>query len=563
MDPVTIASIVPVTTAGIIVGLITSVCYDLIKKSLSRAIKPTFSKIYYETIDELTHKYENIDRLSFNVFFGDERVSEEVNKFKEGKEIDFKILTNEFKRFFDEDEIYVDPETVLNDFFRTLELKMEKVPELKEKLEKQYLRDLKNDHGVLKADHEDLIEGQDEIKDLITDFKIEELIEKNKDDPASLMAILKKIQKPLNTDLLYATKLSVDESGLSVSYHPRSQEALEKATLHGTLKIKPQEENGKIITFGDMLKEAQKTRTPMTFDKDSIIEFSVFKGDKPIIPVNSKEKLDSLTITPEPFPKPRPVKIFIPDTHVGFDYALLGVIESDGTKIKLSSVDKNRPPKFTFSLDLETKKGQFNFEVNYQTANVSQAFNCERFLRELKQKKEIAVKYLETDKIGFKAVIGDLPIELEDDVYYESLKDLSYIQEKAMKIIPCPTELSNKDIWDIKEIREIIENGRTERHFSEICFKIKKQRLKRFLNGFKDNKVVSNMKFNINDVEGMIFGVKMPLGSCAYKLPPVELTKPVDEIEKDAENVLDEDFIKISLHPVINKPCIMVFEKWS
>ena len=550
----------PVTIIG---GLITSACYDLIKKSLSRAIEPTFSKIYYETIDELSHKFGNIDRLRFDAFFRDEKVNEEVNKFKEEHEVDLKILTNEFKRFFDGEEINVDPETVLNDFFRTLELKMEKVPELKEKLKMQYLGDLKNDHGVLKADHAKLNDSIAELKDSITDFKIEELIEKNKDDPASLMAVLKKIQKPLNTDSLYATKLSVDESGVSVSYHPRSQEALEKAPLHGTLKIKPQEKNGKIITFGDMLKEAQRTRTPMTFDKDSIIEFSVFKGDKPIIPVNSKEKLDSLTITPEPFPKPRPVKIFIPDTHVGFDYVLLGAIESEGTKIKLSSVDKNRPPKFTFSLDLETKKGQFNFEVNYQTANVSQAFNCERFLRELKQKKEIAVKDLETDKIGFHADIGDLPIELEDDVYYETLKDLSYIQDKTMKMIPCPTELNNKDIWDTKEIREIIENGRIERRFSEISFKIKKQGLKRFLNDFKDNKVVSNMKFDIKDVEGMIFGVKMPLGSCAYKLPPVELTKPVDEIEKDTENLLDEDFIKISLHPVLNKPCIMVFEKWS
>ncbi len=547
----------------LIAGLITSACYDLIKRSLNKVIAPTFSKVYDETIDELSQKYENIDRLCFDAFFRDEKVNEEVNKFKEEHEVDLKMLTNEFKRVFDEEEINVDPEIVLNDFFGTLELKMDGVPKLKEELERQYLRDLKNDHGVLKADHAELKDSIAELKDSITDFKIEELIEKNKDDPASLMAILKKIQKPLNTDSLYATKLSVDESGVSVSYHPRSQEALEKAPLHGTLKIKPQEKNGKIITFGDMLKEAQKTRTPMTFDKDIIIEFSVFKGDKPIILVNSKEKMDSLTITPEPFPKPRHVKIFIPDTNVSFDYVLLGVIESDGTKIKLSSVDKNRPPKFTFSLDLETKKGQFNFEVNYQTANVSQAFNCERFLRELKQKKEIAVKYLETDKIGFKAVIGDLPIELEDDVYYESLKDLSYIQEKAMKIIPCPTELSNKDIWDIKEIREIIENGRIERHFSKIGFKIKKQGLKRFLNDFKDNKVVSNMKFNIKDIEGMIFGVKMPLGSCAYKLSPVELTKPVDEIEKDAENLLDEDFIKISLHPVLNKPCIMVFEKWS
>lgn len=475
----------PVTIASIIVGLITSACYDLIKKSLNRAIEPTFSKIYYETIDELSHKYENIDRLCFDAFFRDEKVNEEVNKFKEEHEVDLKILTNEFKRFFDGEEINVDPETVLNDFFRTLELKMEKVPELKEKLEMQYLRDLKNDHGVLKADHEDLIESQDEIK-----YSIGEL-------------------KDQITDL--------------------------------TLKIKPQE------NFEDMLKRgAQKTRTPIIFCKDSIIVFSVFRGDI----------LDF-------FPKPRPVKIFIPDTNVGFDYVLLGAIESDGNKIKLSSVDKNRPPKFTFSLDRETKKGQFNFEVNYQTANVSQAFNCERFLRELKQKKEIAVKDLETDKIGFHADIGDLPIELEDDVYYETLKDLSYIQDKTMKMIPCPTELNNKDIWDTKEIREIIENGRIERRFSEISFKIKKQGLKRFLNDFKDNKVVSNMKFNIKDVEGMIFGVKMPLGSCAYKLPPVELTKPVDEIEKDAENVLDEDFIKISLHPVLNKPCIMVFEKWS
>ena len=546
----------PVTITSIIVGLITSACYDLIKRSLDKIIEPTFSKIYYETIDELSDKYE-IHRVYFDVFFGGERVKEEANKFKERhEEIDFNILIDDFKCLFDEKEINVDAETVLNDFVSTLERKMERVPELKGKLEMRYLRDLK-------SGQRDIIERQDKTIDLITDFKIEDLIEKNKDDIPSLMAVLKKIQKPLNTDPLYATKLSVDESGVSVSYHPRSQEALEKAPLHGTLKIKPQEKNGKIITFGDMLKEAQKTRTPMTFDKDSIIEFSVFKGDKPIIPVNSKEKLDSLTITPEPFPKPRPVKIFIPDTHVGFDYVLLGAIESEGTKIKLSSVDKNRPPKFTFSLDLETKKGQFNFEVNYQTANVSQAFNCERFLRELKQIKEIAVKDLETDKIGFHADIGDLPIELEDDVYYETLKDLSYIQDKTMKMIPCPTELNNKDIWDTKEIREIIENGRIERRFSEISFKIKKQGLKRFLNDFKDNKVVSNMKFNIKDVEGMIFGVKMPLGSCAYKLPPVELTKPVDEIEKDAENLLDEDFIKISLHPVLNKPCIMVFEKWS
>lgn len=553
MDPV---------TSALIVGLITSACYDLIKKSLGRVIEPSFSKIYYETIDKLSHDYENIDSLRFDAFFRDEKVNEEVNKFKERNDVDHEILTNEFKRFFDEEEINADPETVLNDFFRTLELKMEKVPELKEKLEMQYLRGLKKDHGVLKADHAELKDSIAELKDSITDFKIEELIEKNKDDPASLMAILKKIQKPLNTDPLYATKLSVDESGVSVSYHPRSQEALEKAPLHGTLKIKPQEKNGKIVTLGDMLKEAQKTRTPITFDKNRIIDFSVFKGDKPIIPVDSKEKLDSLTIVPEPFPKPRHVKIFIPDTNVSFDYVLLGVIESDGTKIKLSRVDKNRPPKFTFSLDLETKKGQFNFEVNYQTANVSQAFNCERFLRELKQKKEIAVKYLETDKIGFKAVVGDLPIELEDDVYYESLKDLSYIQEKAMKIIPCPTELSNKNIWDIKEIREIIENGRIERQFSEICFKIKKQGLKRFLRECKDNKICLGMRFT-KEVNRTIFGITIPLGSCTYQLPPVELTKSIDKIEKDAENLLDEDFIKISLRPVSNKPCIMVFEKWS
>ena len=560
MDPVTAASMV-LTTASIIEGLITSACSGLIKKSLSKLIEPSFSKVYYETIDELSYSYENIDRLLFDDFFRGEKVYEEVKRFKEEHEVDLKILTNEFKRFFDGEEINVDPETVLNDFFRTLELKMEKVPELKEKLEMQYLRELKNDHGVLKANHEELIEGQDEIKDLITNFKIEKAIEKNKDDPSYLMAFLKKIRKSLNTDPFYTPKVSFDDSCVSVSYHPRSQEALEKAPLHGTLKIKPQEKNGKSITFDDMLKDAQKTRTPITFDKDSIIDFSMFKGDIPIIPGGSKEKLESLTITPEPFPKPRPVKLFIPDTNVGFDYVLLGAIESNGTKIKCSSTDKNLPYKFTFSLDLETKKGQFNFEVNYQTANVSQAFNCERFLRELKKKKEIAVKDLKTDKIGFHAVIGDLQIELEDDVYYEALKDLSYIQEKTMKI-PCPTELSNKDIGDINEIIEIIKNGRIERHFSEISFKIKKQWLKRFLREFKANKIGLGIRLT-KEENRILFGISLPLGSCTYKLPPLELSKSIDEIEKDAENLLDEDFIKMSLRPVHNKPCIMAFENWS
>jgi len=67
-----------------------------------------------------------------------------------------------------------------------------------------------------------------------------------------------------------------------------------------------------------------------------------------------------------------------------------------------------------------------------------------------------------------------LPIELEDDVYYETLKDLSYIQEKTMKRIPCPTELSNEDICNIKEIREIIENGRIEQRFRRSVLKLKK-----------------------------------------------------------------------------------------
>ena len=528
-------------------GLISSASYGLIKRSLGKAIEPSFSKIYYETIDELSDKYENIDLVCLDTFFGGEIVKEEANKFKERHEIDLNRLTDAFKCLFDEQEINVSAEIVLNDFFRILELKMERVPELKDKLEMRYLRDLK-------SGQRDIIELQDKTIDLITDFKIEDLIENNKDDIHSLMAVLKKIQKPLNTDPLYATKLSVDKSSVSVSLYPRSQEALEKAPLHGTLKVKTSE---------DMLKKMWETRTPITFDKDSIIDFSVFKGDISIMPGGSNEKLDSLTIIPKPFPKPRPVKIFIPNTNVGFDYALLGVIESDGTKIKLSSVDKNRPPMFNFSLDLETKQGRFNFEINYQTADVSQAFNSEKFLRVLKQKEEIAVKDLETDKILFRAVIDDLAIELEDGVYYETLKDLSYIQEKTMKMIPCPTELSNKDIWDIKEIREIIENGRIERRFSEIDFKIKKQGLKIFLREFKDNEIVLSMEFNIKDVDGMIFGVKIPLGSCTYKLPPVELTKPVDEIEKDAENLLDEDFIKLSLCPASNKPCIMVFEEWS
>jgi hypothetical protein len=347
-----------------IAGLITSACYDLIKRSLNKVIAPTFSKVYDETIDELSQKYENIDRLCFDAFFRDEKVKEEVNKFKEGNEVDLEIITNQFKRFFDEKEFNMDPD-ILNDFFRILELKMEKVPKLKEKLEMQYLRGLKNDHGVLKADHAELKDSIAELKDSITDFQIEELIEKNRDDPLSLMALLKKFQKHLNTDPLYATKLSVDESRVSVSQHPRSQEALKKAPLRVTFKKKPEEKNGKIIPFGDMLKEAQKTRTPITFDTDRIIDFSVFKGDKTIIPVDSKEKLDSLTIIPEPFPKPRPVKIFIPDTHVDFDYVRLGAIESDGTKIKLSSTDKNLPYKFEFSLDLETKKGQFKGTVQF------------------------------------------------------------------------------------------------------------------------------------------------------------------------------------------------------
>jgi hypothetical protein len=127
-----------------IAGLITSACYDLIKRSLNKVIAPTFSKVYDETIDELSQKYENIDRLCFDAFFRDEKVKEEVNKFKEGNEVDLEIITNEFKRFFDEKEFNMDPD-ILNDFFRILELKMEKVPKLKEKLEMQYLRGLKND----------------------------------------------------------------------------------------------------------------------------------------------------------------------------------------------------------------------------------------------------------------------------------------------------------------------------------------------------------------------------------------------------------------------------------
>ncbi len=57
-------------TSVIIGGLVIPACYDLIKKSLSKNIEPTFSKIYYETIDELSDKYE-IQQVCFDVFFAE------------------------------------------------------------------------------------------------------------------------------------------------------------------------------------------------------------------------------------------------------------------------------------------------------------------------------------------------------------------------------------------------------------------------------------------------------------------------------------------------------------
>lgn len=131
---------------AVIVNVISSGCYDLIKKTLPKAnsIDREFSDVFYKTIKEVSQKFPTMSEVHFDDFFELEKVTQAINNFKNGEgNIDFKLLQEEFTGHFDEKELDVNLKEVLEDFFERLEINMNEKPNLRKNLEMVYFKDLR------------------------------------------------------------------------------------------------------------------------------------------------------------------------------------------------------------------------------------------------------------------------------------------------------------------------------------------------------------------------------------------------------------------------------------
>jgi len=116
----------------------------------------------------------------------------------------------------------------------------------------------------------------------------------------------------------YDYHINLDTNGnLAISVTAKYEGVEGKQLLHGTLPIKIQQKDGTIVDFVDKLDEAYRNHTSFIIEKESLIDFSAYKGSTSLLKDPSKIKY--IEIVPI---QPAPIRISIPGNSIFYDVIL-------------------------------------------------------------------------------------------------------------------------------------------------------------------------------------------------------------------------------------------------
>jgi hypothetical protein len=308
-------------------------------------------------------------------------------------------------------------------------------------------------------------------------------------------------------------------------------------------------------TFMEKLKDSEVTHEPLILESPEL-DNVVFE-DKGIFPENAK--IQKITIGPA-VPTYKTVKIMARNSSVVLEDFILREIRNEGSKLILSTEDRNLPFIFELRFTQNNTESGLDFKLVPSKANVKQAYQFQEFLRALNIQRELIIIEKETNILLFTMKIHDA-IE-QSEQWYDVLSKLAYIQEKTNQPIPCPSIISKEEFQAIVRLIKILNTGEDEIPINYFSITIDKNGAKQIIDSFRKEGKIVNMIVSQQETSINVCGEEISMGPNKISLPDMKFKKQLGELEQSVEKMIKKSFKKITLVPVNEKRIKIQYEKW-
>jgi hypothetical protein len=316
-------------------------------------------------------------------------------------------------------------------------------------------------------------------------------------------------------------------------------ELLPKQPLKGSLTIKLDQRDGKILTLEEMLEEAYLRRGSVILNADSIEKFSVYIGETQLTP--SDIKFDRIELTPIP---KKPVKLCVPGCNISYTM-MLHREKGSSPLCVLSNKYQDTPIKFKLEFmsdpsieDKSSGSASINIHLELERMDVTEALQAFIFLGAMQEYRTFDLKDVDNGKF----IIRGKSVKLSGSrsiprKLITLLKKLSFIQERTSIRIPFPLTMSNKEISSIEETFAYFRDGEVEIKINGLTFDTTFDGAKNLLEKIDDDGVIEAITYLETEWINEFCGVTIPLGSARLCCPSLRIKKPVEILRKELTNL--------------------------
>jgi len=517
-----------------ITSLLTGLLRDYAKNKISPILRPNFDNIIDKTVIIIESKY-GISRNDFKDFLNSQEAKEH---FARNQAIDLDYLA-ELLRDFGNLPADVSYRSALEEFLVLFQNNLAKDPQFSPLLvthqHREQLTLLKELHDIMNRPEAHGVRLKTGNLANIEEF---------------FKGVIETLKEPD-----YDYEINLDTNGnLAISVTAKCADEEGKQLLHGTLPIKIRQKDGTLVDFKDKLDEAYRTHTSFIIEKESLIDFSAYKGTTSLI--EDPSMIDYIEIVPI---QPSPIRISVPGHSTFYDAILKMEKGSTPTSGVLSNMYQKSPLQLDIHYSLSTSgklTGTFSIHKNIEELDVKQSLQVSEFM---KAAKETGFFVLQREdrmpRLALSINIPDSALDSED--YIKALQKLAFIQDITGTRIPCPLSIPVGDLVYLEELTNFFKSGSMQEKLRiPVQIPIEKDRARLLLDKLNDDSPIEEFRIR-SDVEvRVICGQTIPLGPVEVIFPPMKCNKSVKELKFELDH-LRNGTITIDFIPVDNDNVII------
>jgi hypothetical protein len=307
------------------------------------------------------------------------------------------------------------------------------------------------------------VQAADEMQRLVKEGKLNEAAE-----------LLSRIQKAASSVHPayphYRFEFGTDEKGNStISHVPNYPEAVERYPFQGSMRFVLTEKYKRFKNMQELVQHSYEKQEKIELDA---LSFKTWVGDT-ILDEFSKDNFKSmkLTLTPQKFPPPTPMRLFLKNDSWGIDYLEIGVTEIDGSIVKMdNSKQKGATIFVSFVIDMDKETAKFNIKIKEEYIHrvKEELIFTELLLASKKKSNSLVLKFLETDADIIEANSWGFDEEIHDNLQYyaELLSKLKEIENHfQVEFKLDESGFSSEDIWVIELLYSFVIGRNLKRPF--------------------------------------------------------------------------------------------------